>query len=73
MLAKTSGAEPALIVEIGPWSRQTWLRTSLPARTMKYLAVMSAVREERVDRYSSTALSDALTLPEYRDGIIYTY
>ena len=39
---------------------------------MKHLAAMNIVAEEAIDGYSSTALSNALTLPEYRDGIIYT-
>ncbi|KAL8818105.1 MAG: hypothetical protein Q9191_008014, partial [Dirinaria sp. TL-2023a] len=46
---------------------------ALIARTMKHLAAMKIVSEDGGNGYTSTATSDALTLPEYRDGIIYTY
>lgn len=40
---------------------------------LKHLAAMNIIAEKGVDSYCSTALSNALTLPEYRDGIIYTF
>ncbi|KAK9788263.1 putative O-methyltransferase [Seiridium cardinale] len=42
-------------------------------RTLKHLAATYTVAESGPDTYSSTTLSDALTEPRYRDGIIYTY
>lgn len=41
------------------------------ARVMKHLSAMNVVAETDVDTYRSTPLSDALTEPRYRDGIIY--
>uniref|UniRef100_A0A8H7K5S5 O-methyltransferase domain-containing protein n=1 Tax=Bionectria ochroleuca TaxID=29856 RepID=A0A8H7K5S5_BIOOC len=45
----------------------------LIARTMRHLAAMNIVAENGVDTYVATGLSNALTDPKYRDGIIYTY
>ncbi|CAH0020866.1 unnamed protein product [Clonostachys rhizophaga] len=45
----------------------------LIARTMRHLAAMKIVAENGVDTYVATGLSNALTDPKYRDGIIYTY
>ncbi|KAG4218928.1 hypothetical protein PC116_g32592 [Phytophthora cactorum] len=43
------------------------------ARTLKHLAAMNIVAETGDDKYVGTPLSNALTEPKYRDGIIYTY
>ncbi|CAH0043780.1 unnamed protein product [Clonostachys solani] len=45
----------------------------LIARTMRHLAAMNIVAENGTDTYVATGLSNALTDPKYRDGIIYTY
>ncbi|KAI0019172.1 putative O-methyltransferase [Xylariomycetidae sp. FL0641] len=42
-------------------------------RITRHLAAMNVVREVGVDQYAATPLSDALTEPGYRDGVIYTY
>ncbi|VUC38168.1 unnamed protein product [Clonostachys rosea] len=39
----------------------------------KHLVAMNVVAENGVDTYVATGLSNALTDPKYRDGIIYTY
>ncbi|OTB15543.1 hypothetical protein K445DRAFT_60843 [Daldinia sp. EC12] len=46
---------------------------TLIARTLKHLAAMNIVSETGDDKYVGTPLSNALTEPKYRDGIIYTY
>ncbi|KAI2780782.1 putative O-methyltransferase [Daldinia loculata] len=46
---------------------------TLIARTLKHLAAMNVVAETGADKYVGTPLSNALTEPKYRDGIIYTY
>ncbi|KAI1482509.1 putative O-methyltransferase [Daldinia eschscholtzii] len=46
---------------------------TLIARTLKHLAAMNIVAETGADKYVGTPLSNALTEPKYRDGIIYTY
>jgi hypothetical protein len=40
---------------------------------MRHLAAMNIVAENGVDTYVATGLSNALTDPKYRDGIVYTY
>ena len=40
---------------------------------MKHLVAMHVVAEEGPDRYRATHLSDALALPKYRDGIVFTF
>ncbi|KAI1330330.1 putative O-methyltransferase [Xylariaceae sp. FL0255] len=47
--------------------------TVLISRTMKHLAAMNVVGEKGADTYVATSLSNSLTEPKYRDGIIYTY
>ncbi|KAI8957645.1 putative O-methyltransferase [Daldinia sp. FL1419] len=46
---------------------------TLIARTLKHLAAMNIIAETGEDKYIGTPLSNALTEPKYRDGIIYTY
>ncbi|KAH9904509.1 putative O-methyltransferase [Xylariomycetidae sp. FL2044] len=46
---------------------------ALIARIMKHLAAMNIVGERDDGVYVATPLSDALTEPRYRDGIVYTY
>ncbi|KAI1380465.1 putative O-methyltransferase [Hypoxylon crocopeplum] len=45
----------------------------LTERILKHLAAMNIIAESGTDSYVATRLSDALTEPKYRDGIIYTY
>ncbi|KAI5921320.1 putative O-methyltransferase [Camillea tinctor] len=45
----------------------------LIARIIKHLVAMNVVGEDGVDKFIATPLSNALTEPKYRDGIIYTY
>lgn len=40
---------------------------------MKHLAAMNVVLEVEPDTYAPSSLSNSLTEPRYRDGIIYTY
>ncbi|KAK4964098.1 hypothetical protein LTR66_012477 [Elasticomyces elasticus] len=53
-LAKPGDADPALLFE---------------ARILKHLAAMNVVEEIDADVYRGTALSTALTVPKFRDGI----
>ncbi|KAI1387563.1 putative O-methyltransferase [Hypoxylon trugodes] len=45
----------------------------LISRTLKHLAATNVVAETGTDKYIATDLSNALTEPRFRDGIIYTY
>ena len=40
---------------------------------MKHMAAMNVVAEVGVDEYISTPLSNAMMIPEYRDGIEFQY
>ena len=38
---------------------------------MKHLAAMGTVRETDVDTYAATPLAGALTVPEFRDSVMF--
>lgn len=40
---------------------------------MRHLAASHTVKELDANIYSGTPLSDAMTEPKYRDGLIYKY
>lgn len=73
-LAKASKANPTLIGKLlERHSADLRLTARLyAARTMKHIAAMNVVSEIGADNYTATPLSNALTEPKYRDGIIYT-
>ena len=39
---------------------------------MKHLVAMHVVGEDGPDSYRATDLSNALAIPQYRDGIVFT-
>ena len=40
---------------------------------MKHLSATNIISEIGVDEYASTPVSNALTIPKFRDGISYLY
>lgn len=58
------------IVHVG--TLEGWTLTHTLARIMKHLAAMNIIEEVGSDTYAPSPLSNSLTEPKYRDGIIYT-
>ncbi|KAI9687301.1 MAG: hypothetical protein M1822_002344 [Bathelium mastoideum] len=67
---KESGAQGISAREL---SSKTSADEVLVARIMKHLAATFIVHETEAGLYEATTFSNALTEPNFRDGIIYTY
>ncbi|KAI1466310.1 putative O-methyltransferase [Daldinia caldariorum] len=63
--------------EAGITAKELALKTSadenLILRIMRHLAAMNVINEKSENTYSNTTLSDALSEPRYRDGILFLY
>ena len=59
-------SKPLTHVEL---AQATKADVNLMGRILKHLATMSIIEETNVNTYKSTALSEALTVPKYRDAI----